>query len=169
MALLDIICGSFENLEELRLDGLWDLTDADGVKLRRLKNLRELRLHGGMEFTDLTFKEGLGSSALKELEIFQSRLTDAGLASIASNHKMLRLISLSYCHKITDAGIIFLLEREPLLQKLIVEYCKSLRGRWLEALGNLCPRLRFLKTFGDYEGLEVLSEFRARRPGVRLC
>ena len=164
----DIICGSFENLEELALDRLWNLTDADAVKLCRLKNLRELSLEDASRFTDLTFKEGLGSPTLTELRIWWSLLTDAGLASIASNHKMFRTISLFHCHMVTDAGIIFLLEREPLLQKFNVRDCSSLRGRWLEALGNLCPRLGYLGALDHTSTDPGLSEFRVKRPGVSV-
>ena len=160
---LDMICGSFVNLEELRLVDNSYLTDADGVKLRRLKNLRKLELLVADKLTDLTFEGGLGSPSLTELLLVHCPLTNAGLAGIASNHKMLKIISLEYCHNITDDGVIFLLERETLLQEFFVNDCRSLDGRWIEELEDLCPRLRTLYAC-DHDDL---SQFRAKRPEVR--
>ena len=62
-----VICGSFVNLEELELLNLYELTDADGVKLCRLKKLRKLCLFEVDGLSDLTFDEDLGSTMLAEL------------------------------------------------------------------------------------------------------
>lgn len=91
---LDIICENFKRLETLDVGNCEKLTDAGGLKLRRLENLRSLRIVRGVDFKDETFERGFGSRSMEEIMLGACSLTDDGVASIALHHNRLKILRL---------------------------------------------------------------------------
>lgn len=140
-----IICENFKKLECL---GLFctTLTHSDGRELRHLKHLKKCDFHNCFGFNDSTFEEGLQTTALENLTIIGSPLTDAGLATLAANHGRLRKLHLEKCANITDVGLVNLLRCENFLRKLYLNSCGSLTDATLRELSeDICPRLERLE------------------------
>lgn len=161
------ICENFTGLRELSLRGVEKLTDADGMKLCRLKELTTLRFEGGYGFTDKTFVNGVGSPTMSFLDLCGCSLTDNGLASIAARHGHLKTLYLLSCKKITGAGLVALLQREPKLELLHIERCDSLGDEWIAEMENLCPRLRRLSVQCPVR-FHVAVRFARRRPSIEV-
>lgn len=138
------ICENFPMLEELSLLDSRQLSDCDGVKLCLFEHLRCVTFVPCPGFTDLTFRRGLVSPALEEIEVSECNVTDVGLASLAAHHGRLKRLSFHECAKITDTGLARLVERQPYLRYLDVFDCAALSDRLLSVLEPICPRLREL-------------------------
>lgn len=161
-----VIWRNFENLGKLHLENCKKLTDAMGVRFRSLKNLNNLLIGKGKKFTNVTFFNGLGSSEMSKLCLYDCSMTDIGLASIAAHHRRLRALSLADCDEITDAGLTHLLRSEPLLQNLMIEGCSRLTDVWIRELETTCPRLQCLSLTETRIKYRVARRFKERRPSV---
>lgn len=163
-----VISENFGNLEELVIDGCGKLTDEDGIKLHRLKNLKHLALMSASGFSDLTFKNGLGSPAMEEIFLSNCSLTDDGLIGIGTHHSRLKTLELSDCRKVTDFGVIGLICCETSLKKLRLLSCDLLRGEFLETLVTQCPRLECIEIACHGVSHHDLDVFAEKRPLVEI-
>ena len=136
----NLIVDNFRRLEVLDVGDCSRLTDTEGVKFRLLTCLKELRFNNGVKFTDLTFAQGLGSPAMESLGIERSRLTDAGLASLAVHHRRLKALELQECNSVTDDGLRAFVQQQPFLGVLRLNRSR-LSKRTHDDFKNSCPRL----------------------------
>ena len=167
---LTIILESFRDLEALSLGSVPKLTEADIGRIRQLVKLKSLNLGYSPQLTERSLERGIGSPNMELLTLrFGGSLTDAGLALIAANHHRLKRFVLVRCEKVTPAGLLTLLESETSLQKLFLGEV-PVEDDFLDALAELCPRLRWLGIFPSRLIISdsALERFTKRRPTVNV-
>ncbi|XP_003744577.1 F-box/LRR-repeat protein 3 [Galendromus occidentalis] len=165
---IDIIIECFKQLTYLELDCCRRLTDADGIKFRRLENLTTLKLWDAYLLTDVTFENGVGSEYMEELALGGCSLTAAGLASIAAHHDRLKKFVLHQCHTATDAGLTYLFRSEAYLQKIDFISCDLISDALLESLATLCPHLNTIGLENCNVSELALQTFSDLRPAVEV-
>ncbi|XP_028968054.1 dynein regulatory complex subunit 6 [Galendromus occidentalis] len=159
------IVENFQNLMVLDV-GFSPMVDSDGVKLRQLRNLRKFEILDAGDLTDLTFENGVGSSAMWSLCIDDANITDVGLRNIVTHHSHLKYLSINGCEELTDDGLLYFIRRAPLLQELYM--CATLlTDVSLRALETWCPRLHTIRT-SPHMSKEARISLRNRRPQVAI-
>ncbi|KAL3696188.1 hypothetical protein R1sor_010264 [Riccia sorocarpa] len=137
------LCGTLEGLNLAQIGpGLWE--PAISSICSGNPNLKSLVL----SFARLTDKALRSISVLHQLQELAlhecNRISNSGLAMIATGCPQLRFVSLSFCKEIGDAGVVALAEGCPHLLKVRFDGCRRLSNPSVRALCRSAPRLRYL-------------------------
>lgn len=124
-------------MEKPHLGSCSKLCDVDELKFSHLQRRRKLRFVDGLGSTDNAFTKSLAAPmALESLRVHRSRLTDAGLTSIANYHWRLKEWCIDGCLRITADGLASLLWRQPHLNVLEIESLIQLKAAFLGEFEN---------------------------------
>lgn len=123
-------------LTDLGIKNCANATDAAAIFLATLPYLNSLQITGHDSITDIGLRAIVQLSALQELDISYSHITDGGLDLIFKNCKKLTMLWLTGCPKITKEGVMSLGEH-PKLKYIEIDSCRSLTEDFLDKVPQL--------------------------------
>lgn len=137
--------GQCDTLESVNAGQASGVTDAAVVAIcTGNPGLKALVLsHGNL--SDMSLQSVAMCNHMEELALHGcSRISNSGLALIATGCVHLRFISLSYCDHVSDSGVMSLALGCPRLLKVRLDGCRLLSNPSVRALCQNCPKLRHL-------------------------